>query len=1060
MSYQSNTNSSNPPGGQPQYNNQPNASTQLPALNYGISNGPHNQAAAPLPPPPIQTWYSGQNCVTSPPLPPPPPQYHYQQAAPVLPPPHQHGYYPPSQPYPIYNEQQQQQHPYYPHHYGQQPPVPGYHPSYPPGAYGQPQYLPQPYQQQPQQHTDYSHHPQYQQSASTPPPPPPPNPYLDSSNRAPVVGQQITLKFPSPSPASTHDPKNIPIPLYAIATTNSSKRAKLSPDASQVAPTQNAISPPTRVQEQARTQAPNQPQQMVLKDLNPEQGSARKKTFRTSRRRHRNSHLGCATCKSRRIKCDEQLPECKNCIRARLNCAYLALDEAARDALREAQKAHLLRIEALDQQQQEQEEKLALQYQQQHQQQMAQHEMELQNHQERFSAGQQPHFHHNEVNSYISKSFRYPLSNLPLPTSQPLEINLQRDNFPPIHQNLPPPQFPPQTINSITRESHTPSNASSTINSITRESHTPSNAGSVESSTRHTSSTTASSVSVTPDNTTTAPPTQKEEPSYAVESGAYDSLSALIKHHQDYIPLNDFSKIDGEYIEIVLDPECLKYLNTYWTAIQPGKLERFKNGFEKEDLYQEYETCQRLTFREASSNFVLFKALLSVGQVILNEKSQDEEVRTNSGKFLSRDLELSLRFLNKFRISFNIFNVEAQSRDNFQSFDTKKFHENISLVFAKFQIFQTAITTTHHGPYNLKDHIEISDRFFQFIESYLGNQFEIFNCQPIVAQYGGDAYFQRAKVLSEYMYVLIMYYIQCTKSYHTKPYNFEMLREIYNELRGNVRTLVFGKLSSGEQSDFNNLELYLKFVLEYLDGVHRDNKPSNKNQMLFYIIKRFTEVLPEHFSFASSERSFESQLLMAYFNAVASSLREIFPETRFFFLYSFSGKQGALAEQSVIRFYDILSSKNKSSMSEQEVAELETQKEQLRYPIKVFSFLKNRLSLYSQYLADITNFPAKIILDNTNRTIVFNLVQEQQLTSFKNVDIPQAAYPNIDKNSNFLNKATNTIQIPSVPMISAYSNFADVYSKRKLILNKAVELPFTEWDHFLLKRLYPKVVEQ
>lgn len=58
---------------------------------------------------------------------------------------------------------------------------------------------------------------------------------------------------------------------------------------------------------------------------------------KNTRRRHRNSHLGCGTCKKRRIKCDENLPLCLNCLKGKLHCAYLNLDPTARNALRMAQ---------------------------------------------------------------------------------------------------------------------------------------------------------------------------------------------------------------------------------------------------------------------------------------------------------------------------------------------------------------------------------------------------------------------------------------------------------------------------------------------------------------------------------------------------------------------------------------------------------------------------------------------------------------------------------------------------------------------------------------------------
>lgn len=71
----------------------------------------------------------------------------------------------------------------------------------------------------------------------------------------------------------------------------------------------------------------------------------KKKKKKNSRRKHRNSHLGCGTCKKRRIKCDENLPACLNCTKGKLHCAYLNLDSSARSALRMAQHNQNIRQE-------------------------------------------------------------------------------------------------------------------------------------------------------------------------------------------------------------------------------------------------------------------------------------------------------------------------------------------------------------------------------------------------------------------------------------------------------------------------------------------------------------------------------------------------------------------------------------------------------------------------------------------------------------------------------------------------------------------------------------------
>ncbi|ODQ65177.1 hypothetical protein NADFUDRAFT_51772 [Nadsonia fulvescens var. elongata DSM 6958] len=47
------------------------------------------------------------------------------------------------------------------------------------------------------------------------------------------------------------------------------------------------------------------------------------KRIRThTRRTHKKSHLGCQTCKKRRIKCDETLPKCGPCTRIKIACSY------------------------------------------------------------------------------------------------------------------------------------------------------------------------------------------------------------------------------------------------------------------------------------------------------------------------------------------------------------------------------------------------------------------------------------------------------------------------------------------------------------------------------------------------------------------------------------------------------------------------------------------------------------------------------------------------------------------------------------------------------------------
>ena len=58
---------------------------------------------------------------------------------------------------------------------------------------------------------------------------------------------------------------------------------------------------------------------------------------KSKRRKHKNSKLGCATCKERRVKCSEDLPSCTNCIKHKVKCPYLDYTEEQLNELKQAQ---------------------------------------------------------------------------------------------------------------------------------------------------------------------------------------------------------------------------------------------------------------------------------------------------------------------------------------------------------------------------------------------------------------------------------------------------------------------------------------------------------------------------------------------------------------------------------------------------------------------------------------------------------------------------------------------------------------------------------------------------
>lgn len=59
------------------------------------------------------------------------------------------------------------------------------------------------------------------------------------------------------------------------------------------------------------------------------------------RRRHTNLKLGCLNCKRKKVRCDESLPECKNCVKGKKEtCLYLSLST---QEIQKIKLTHLLR---------------------------------------------------------------------------------------------------------------------------------------------------------------------------------------------------------------------------------------------------------------------------------------------------------------------------------------------------------------------------------------------------------------------------------------------------------------------------------------------------------------------------------------------------------------------------------------------------------------------------------------------------------------------------------------------------------------------------------------------
>lgn len=79
-------------------------------------------------------------------------------------------------------------------------------------------------------------------------------------------------------------------------------------------------------QQQQHNQQQHQQQQRHFPPLSVETPTGR---FIRPRKSHVKSRKGCGNCKRRRIKCDEEKPQCFNCIKHGVNCDYLQFSEPA-----------------------------------------------------------------------------------------------------------------------------------------------------------------------------------------------------------------------------------------------------------------------------------------------------------------------------------------------------------------------------------------------------------------------------------------------------------------------------------------------------------------------------------------------------------------------------------------------------------------------------------------------------------------------------------------------------------------------------------------------------------
>lgn len=806
-------------------------------------------------------------------------------------------------------------------------------------------------------------------------------------------------------------------PLYAIATSNNpstaAKRQKIMKH--------DGTSPIGQAQETVKVEG-----QLPVQEEQPNP----KKAVRNSRRRHRNSHLGCATCKSRRIKCDEQLPECRNCVRARQTCAYLALDSAAREALKTAQQAQAARIQSLNLQASQRE------------------------------ARKNPHLYYPYQHPGLPS--RILMSSLPSTDNVfQLQVNLQQAVFP-VYQpqvqqlqqaqfQLPQQQQPPQTLppplqaqqqasqQQILQE---PSNssvgpeapqetqpkyeepdqprksrASSVLKNRTIVARSPfvSDTGSATSASPMPSGSDRSKESSLSDASGSS-----REPQFAIRSDAYKSLVALLKEHKDSESSPDLdylSRFDNDFMEIVLDQRCLSGLNTLWTD-NVGELTKQELKFSTDALYKVFDMFQMQFIKEACNNIVLFKALIAQGSAHIADKTQNEDVRKAVQRVLEKDFEITLRFLNRFRVHFTM-----------DYSDVDAFYNNVSVCFSKFQIFQMALPTIFHGNHSLNDVYQFISSFFQFSSGYLSHQFQVFLSGSVPINIQNDPVFKRASVLNDHLHLFIIYYVQSIRAYHTRAYSTEFMNEFLTKLNV-ARDDVYEQLNDKYKAHIDDLVTFTETCVKYWNAI-KDGAETNRIQVMFYTLKRFLNIVPDE-AFISHVPVFEEHLVHLYYQAAMYALKAIYADCTFLFLYSFNARDGCSNT-------DMLVEASKSDLFTEE------QREKMNYPTKLMSFFKERGILISGYLKSVARFPAKIILDDTNKSIMMQLVKEDQVSSFEQ-ELDDESYPHIDETSTFFHKETNSIVIPSVNSTDSFSNFEAAQIKRDELMKRSIETELTDID--------------
>jgi hypothetical protein len=265
------------------------------------------------------------------------------------------------------------------------------------------------------------------------------------------------------------------------------------------------------------------------------------------------------------------------------------------------------------------------------------------------------------------------------------------------------------------------------------------------------------------------------------------------------------------------------------------------------------------------------------------------------------------------------------------------------------------------------------------------------------------------------------------------------MEELHEKFKA-IKPFIYDKLPDQNKTHYDDLDCFLTDMLKYWRKLREENVTTNRVQVIFYTMKKLLSILPSESHVPGYSQSFEVLLLFSYFQAVTAGLKAIFSETRFYFVFSFSGFDDTKATPPGLGAFESDKITNE-------------QHELLGYPVKVIQFFKQRALLISQFLSGISNFPAKITLDDQNKAILMNLVHEDQLKSFI-PDIKESSYPHIDRDSSFYKEETNSIVIPSVLTTKSFSNFETSQMKRFQIVTESVNQDLTAVDQELINSFF------